>query len=558
MVKYRVKLDYKIKVLVRSTPDAFATRYQRARSVVINPELVVSWWVLVIIIGGSCTPGSPSEDRSALAEQASALSGEKLARQHCASCHAYVGPEMLPRAVWADVLTDMGHRMGVYENGAPPDSLFEAGIAATLVKQAKVYPSQPTVSPEAWRKLRDYYQQQAPESLVVSYRTIDASGRLPFRYRPSRFSQSPPLTNLVKILPGRGVVFGDGKRDGSSFNQLDTQLRRTYDIRLPTTPVHLREKDDTVYLTTIGRKMLPSDQPEGAVQQLFSREPDRPPTSARLLLRDMQRPVHTAYADLNQDGREDIVVCEFGNLVGKLAWYENTGNGNYTPHVLKSTPGATRVLVRDINNDGQPDLLVLMAQGDEGIYLFANQNGNFTEKRLLRFPPVYGSTYFDLVDFNGDGHLDILYTCGDNADLSPVLKEFHGIYLFTNDGAMNFTQAYFFPLHGAYKALTEDYDQDGDLDIAAISFFPDYEHSPEESFVYLENQGDLRFQAASFPEVTRGRWIVMDSGDLDQDGDIDLALGSFVGFSPEGDTTGLYEQWLKSSPSVVVLENTTH
>ena len=150
-----------------------------------------------------------------------------------------------------------------------------------------------------------------------------------------------------------------------------------------------------------------------------------------------------------------------------------------------------------MNNDGQPDLLVLMAQGDEGIYLFTNHNGRFTEKRLLRFPPVYGSTYFDLVDFNRDGHPDILYTCGDNADLSPVLKEFHGIYLFTNDGAMNFTQAYFFPLHGAYKALAEDYDQDGDLDIAAISFFPDYQRSPEESFVYLENQGKLRFRAAS-------------------------------------------------------------
>ena len=48
----------------------------------------------------------------------------------------------------------------------------------------------------------------------------------------------------------------------------------------------------------------------------------------------------------------------------------------------------------------------------------------------------------------------------------------------------------------------------------------------------------------------------MDAEDADQDGDVDIALGSFVGFRPEGDTTGLYEQWIQDSPSVVVLENT--
>jgi hypothetical protein len=111
-------------------------------------------------------------------------------------------------------------------------------------------------------------------------------------------------------------------------------------------------------------------------------------------------------------------------------------------------------------------------------------------------------------------------------------------------------------MHGAYKVLAHDYDQDGDLDIAAISFFPDYLKSPEKSFVYLSNEGEFSFQVYSFPEATRGRWIVMDAGDLEGDGDIDIALGSFVDFAPEGDTTELYDQWLKNSPSVILLENT--
>ena len=144
-------------------------------------------------------------------------------------------------------------------------------------------------------------------------------------------------------------------------------------------------------------------------------------------------------------------------------------------------------------------------------------------------------------------------TSGDNADLSPVLKEFHGVYLFANDGKLNFNPGVLLSVAQHLQSTAEDYDQD----IAAISFFPDYQRSPAESFVYPDNQGDLKFTATSFPEATRGRWIVMDSGDLDKDGETDIALGSFVGFPTEGDTTGLYRRWLQSSPSVVVLENTT-
>jgi len=43
----------------------------------------------------------------------------------------------------------------------------------------------------------------------------------------------------------------------------------------------------------------------------------------------------------------------------------------------------------------------------------------------------------------------------------------------------------FYHLEGAYKAMQEILDLDGDLDIAAISFFPVNAAYPEESFVVL-------------------------------------------------------------------------
>ena len=44
-----------------------------------------------------------------------------------------------------------------------------------------------------------------------------------------------------------------------------------------------------------------------------------------------------------------------------------------------------------------------------------------------------------------------------------------------NDGKNNFREAWFFPLNGAYKAVAPDFNKDGNMDIAAISYFPDYD-----------------------------------------------------------------------------------
>jgi hypothetical protein len=268
----------------------------------------------------------------------------------------------------------------------------------------------------------------------------------------------------------------------------------------------------------------------------------------------LMRPVNLATADLNGDGRKDIVVCEFGFIKGELAWLENEGGDHYQKHVLRSIAGAIRVVVQDYNHDGLPDLWVLFAQGDEGIMLYTNKgHGQFTEERVLQFPPCYGSTYFELDDFNKDGFPDILYTCGDNGDFSTVLKPYHGVYIYINDGHGHFHQQYFFPIDGCYRAMARDMDGDGDLDIATIAFFPDYQRQPEEGFVYLESKGALKFTPHSVPGTEVGRWINMDVVDLDGDGKPDILLAN-CSVGPGFLKSAM--DW-KKGPPFVVLHNRT-
>lgn len=471
--------------------------------------------------------------------------GKELAHVYCASCHAFPDPAMLNKIAWSDVLPKIAELMRVDAYYNPFDiSGPEGDQPATRAGKDQLFPY------EKWEKIVKYYMATAPVNQPARIKELPPveTGLKNFAIHSLYNKVDIPFTTMVKMdTVRRRILFADGNAQELFIS--DTRLKVIDSFRVFTGATDINLEKNPAPVISMGI-LKPSD---GKLGKLALALKGKDPV---IIIDSLQRPVHSSYADLNGDQKEDIVISEFGFRHGALAWFENVGKDHYEKHLLRDLPGATRTEVFDFNLDGKPDIIALMAQADEGIFIYYNEgNGKFREERVLQFSPEYGSNYFQLVDFNGDGLMDILATNGDNADYSMVLKAFHGIRIFLNDGTNHFTEKTFLPVYGVQKAVPADIDNDGDMDIVSISFFPDYEKHPEESFVVWENTGNSNFRGFTFEGVTDGRWITLDVGDMDRDGDQDIILGNAVmkfGKVP----AALMEKWNMHSPSVVLLENT--
>ncbi len=473
---------------------------------------------------------------------AASQSGEEIARTWCGSCHAYPEPSLLDRQTWTDhVLPQMGARLGIW-------SYRGRDYGIDVNTPDGIYSDVPLINPDDWERIVSFYETEAPETLVLP----DQAPRLPVSLftieTPEERSDFPTSTAILIDEASHNLLLGDSH--ALDLKVFDNDLEIVSELRTGGAISWIKSPPDGPYLvTTMGGDIGQGEQPFGLLLSVD-------PTTGKLsrLIRRLRRPVTMRDGDFNHDGRPDFLVAEFGTHSGKLSLHLSQPDGTLAARVLAEDAGATSLAIDD------DDLLVLMAQGDERILRFRDFAGaNPTEEVLLRFPPSQGSSSMTVSDVTGDGLPDILYTAGDNADISPIYKPYHGVYLFEGAADGSFRQTLFFHLDGATSAVAADFDMDGDQDIAAIAYYLNAARNPDDAtFVFLENTGDGFLPGTIDGIGLLGRFVAITAGDIDGDGDKDIALANMA-FGPYGPMVippARQHIWLEGPP-FILLRNTT-
>jgi len=201
------------------------------------------------------------------------------------------------------------------------------------------------------------------------------------------------------------------------------------------------------------------------------------------------------WADSNGDGKMDLIVTGFGeDGHGQTSLYLNNGNKTFRKAedaIFKNVHNGD-VKWGDFDNDGDMDILLsgVLEDGNIMASVYDNTGGQLHEREDIKIKESgenwLGGTKW--VDYNNDGHLDILVT---GRGTSVLVLEY--------------------------------------------------------VFRLLKNNGDGTFGEVSEPNFSGLSDSSVDFGDFDNDGDLDFC---FTGINPEGPQTGIYENKLFDIPMV--------
>jgi hypothetical protein len=337
----------------------------------------------------------------------------------------------------------------------------------------------------------------------------------------------------------KDIVVCDAKRNQVSWIRQDP--KGTYQekdigsqIRGPAhvTPFDMDKDGDLDLLIAKMGMIFPNNDKIGAVVVLEN-EGDGQFTN-RVLVDKIARVTDVEPGDLDGDGDIDLAVGQFGYDDGEIRWMENKGNWQFDSHNLFNLSGTIHTPVHDMDGDGDLDIVALVSQEWEEVYVFENDG-----KGAFKPNMIYGSTNEDfgssgisVVDLDLDGDPDILYTNGDAFDyIPPGPRPWHGVQWLENKGDLKFEYHRIGDFPGAYFANAVDVDKDGDLDIGVVSAFNKWDDPKAQSMIWFENDGKMSFKPhdlASDPT----HLLVLDTADMDGDGWVDFVTGGMHAYPP--------------------------
>ena len=249
--------------------------------------------------------------------------------------------------------------------------------------------------------------------------------------------------------------------------------------------------------------------------------------TARRIVERTERVSDVRAGDLDGDGDFDLAVAQFGYDQGATRWLENKGEWRFESHTLQELSGPINALVADVDTDGDLDIVSLVSQEWEEIYVFVNDGkGRFTAKRIFGASNEdFGSSWITLVDLDRDADVDVLYSNGDAFDYAPPKgRGWNGVQWLENRGGTVFRYHRIGNFPGASSPQAADFDGDGDVDIAVVSAYNDWARRDAQSLVWFENSGQMTFTLRDITN-TPTHLVTLAVGDVSGDGQPDLVTG---------------------------------
>ena len=285
-----------------------------------------------------------------------------------------------------------------------------------------------------------------------------------------------------------------------------------------------RDQDLDIVVASLG-VLFPNNARIGAVVVLEN--DGRHSFTPRVIVDKVARVADVRAGDLDGDGDLDLAVAGFGYEQGETMWLEQQSPWSFASHLLQELPGAINAEIADADRDGDLDIVSLVSQQYEEIYVFANDGrGRFTPTRIFGASNEdFGSSWISLADLDKDGDADVVYSNGDAFDYAPPKgRGWNGLQWLENTGGLSFTYHRIGDYPGASSPHAADLDGDGDLDLAVVSAYNDWARSDAQSLVWFENTGGARFTQRPLARSPT-HLVTLAIGDVSGDGRPDLVTG---------------------------------
>lgn len=227
-----------------------------------------------------------------------------------------------------------------------------------------------------------------------------------------------------------------------------------------------------------------------------------------------------AIADVNRDGRPDIILVSTNTFTSSVVVLLGNGDGTFQPGIVSAGPTAVSLYpvfdspigVADFNGDGSLDLVIADSQNNMLTTLIGDGAGHFALKTTWH--DNYNPSDIHVADLNHDGKMDFV--------VHGFLAARAEVYIGDGDGTFQSGVVYAGP-NNIDSVLLKDMNSDGVLDLVVTT--------SDNAVAILPGNGDGTFSNTSMGGQSLGHLggTLVDVEDLNGDGILDIVAATHNG-----------------------------